>query len=166
MVIWHSSQKGHSKAKRRIGINFIFSISQNIYLFRADGTTLFLIPFLFILGAIQLAKHVFGAARVAATSSTGKLDLLKSLGADLAIDYTKENFEDLPEKYDVVYDAVGMSLSLWVILTKQKASFHCLNIKQLLSPFLLSLHAFVWTNILPSFPYIFICFKLKYLFIV
>ncbi|KAE9454617.1 hypothetical protein C3L33_13488, partial [Rhododendron williamsianum] len=53
---------------------------------------------------IQLAKHVFGASRVAATSSTGKLELLKSLGADLAIDYTKENFEDLPDKYDVVYD--------------------------------------------------------------
>jgi len=45
---------------------------------------------------------------VAATSSTGKLDLLRNLGADLAIDYTKENFEDLPEKFDVVYDAVGM----------------------------------------------------------
>ncbi|KAL6969456.1 2-methylene-furan-3-one reductase [Sarracenia purpurea var. burkii] len=58
---------------------------------------------------IQLAKHVFGASRVAATSSTGKLDLLKSLGADLAIDYTKENFEDLQEKFDVVYDAVGQS---------------------------------------------------------
>ncbi|KAL4337475.1 hypothetical protein S245_040236, partial [Arachis hypogaea] len=29
------------------------------------------------------------------------------LGADLAIDYTKENFEDLPEKFDVVYDATG-----------------------------------------------------------
>ncbi|CAL5396132.1 unnamed protein product [Camellia sinensis] len=56
---------------------------------------------------IQLAKHVFGASRVAATSSTGKLELLKSLGADLAIDYTKENFEDLPEKFDVVYDTVG-----------------------------------------------------------
>ncbi|KAJ4757012.1 Zinc-binding dehydrogenase family oxidoreductase [Rhynchospora pubera] len=56
---------------------------------------------------IQLAKNVFGASRVAATSSTGKLELLKSLGADLAIDYTKENFEDLPEKFDVVYDAVG-----------------------------------------------------------
>ncbi|KAI6700678.1 hypothetical protein NL676_015002 [Syzygium grande] len=55
---------------------------------------------------IQLAKQVFGASRVAATFSTGKLDLLKSLGADLAIDYTKENFEDLPEKFDVVYDAV------------------------------------------------------------
>ncbi|CAB4295000.1 unnamed protein product [Prunus armeniaca] len=56
---------------------------------------------------IQLAKHVFGASRVAATSSTGKLELLKSLGADLAIDYTKENFEELPEKFDVVYDAIG-----------------------------------------------------------
>nr|ABK96279.1 unknown [Populus trichocarpa x Populus deltoides] len=56
---------------------------------------------------IQLAKHVFGASRIAATSSTGKLELLKSLGADLAIDYTKENFEDLPEKFDVVYDAIG-----------------------------------------------------------
>lgn len=55
----------------------------------------------------QLAKHVFGASRVAATASTGKLDLLKSLGADLAIDYTKENFEELPEKFDVVYDTVG-----------------------------------------------------------
>lgn len=58
----------------------------------------------------QLAKHVFGASRVAATSSTGKLELLKSLGADLAIDYTKENFEELTEKFDVVYDAIGKIL--------------------------------------------------------
>ncbi|KAG5534937.1 hypothetical protein RHGRI_022897 [Rhododendron griersonianum] len=57
--------------------------------------------------AIQLAKHVFGASRVAATCSTGKLEFLKSLGVDLAIDYTKENFEDLPEKFDVVFDGVG-----------------------------------------------------------
>ncbi len=56
---------------------------------------------------IQLAKHVFGASRVAATSSTGKLEFLKSLGTDLAIDYTRENFEDLPEKFDVVFDNVG-----------------------------------------------------------
>ncbi|XP_050103936.1 2-methylene-furan-3-one reductase-like isoform X2 [Malus sylvestris] len=58
---------------------------------------------------IQLAKHMFGASKVAATASTKKLDPLRSLGADLAIDYTKENFEDLPEKFDVVYDAVGQS---------------------------------------------------------
>ncbi|XVF02457.1 hypothetical protein REPUB_Repub04eG0176900 [Reevesia pubescens] len=56
---------------------------------------------------IQLAKQVFGASRVAATSSTGKLELLKSLGVDLAIDYTNDSFENLPEKFDVVYDAIG-----------------------------------------------------------
>ncbi|GLT43445.1 hypothetical protein SLA2020_173920 [Shorea laevis] len=58
---------------------------------------------------IQLAKNVFGASKVAATSSTGKLDLLKKLGTDLAIDYTKENYEDLPEKFDVAYDTVRES---------------------------------------------------------
>ncbi|RDX69010.1 2-methylene-furan-3-one reductase [Mucuna pruriens] len=58
---------------------------------------------------IQLAKHVFGASKVAATASTAKLDFLRNLGADLPIDYTKENFEDLAEKFDVVYDTVGQS---------------------------------------------------------
>lgn len=32
---------------------------------------------------------------------------MRNLGVDLPIDYTKENFEDLPEKFDVIYDAVG-----------------------------------------------------------
>ncbi|KAG7016186.1 2-methylene-furan-3-one reductase [Cucurbita argyrosperma subsp. argyrosperma] len=58
---------------------------------------------------IQLAKNVFGASKIAATASTSKQDLLRSLGADQPIDYTKENFEDLPEKFDVVYDAVGQA---------------------------------------------------------
>lgn len=56
---------------------------------------------------IQLARKVFGASTIAATSSTGKLEFLKSLGTDIAIDYTKQNFEELPEKYDVIYDTVG-----------------------------------------------------------
>ncbi|XP_020981564.2 2-methylene-furan-3-one reductase-like [Arachis duranensis] len=56
---------------------------------------------------VQVAKHVFGASVVAATASTGKLELLKKLGVDMPIDYTKQNFEDLPGKFDVVYDAVG-----------------------------------------------------------
>lgn len=60
----------------------------------------------------QLAKNVFGASKIAATASTSKQDLLRSLGADQPIDYTKENFEDLPEKFDVVYDAVGNVLDL------------------------------------------------------
>ncbi|TKY69254.1 2-methylene-furan-3-one reductase [Spatholobus suberectus] len=58
---------------------------------------------------IQIAKHVFGASKIAATASTGKLELLRNLGADLPIDYTKDSFEESPEKFDVVYDAVGQS---------------------------------------------------------
>ncbi|GAB2279662.1 hypothetical protein Dimus_014307 [Dionaea muscipula] len=56
---------------------------------------------------VQLAKQVFGASKIAATSSTRKLEFLKSLGVDLPIDYTKVKYEYLPEKFDVVYDAVG-----------------------------------------------------------
>ncbi|XP_031117319.1 2-methylene-furan-3-one reductase-like [Ipomoea triloba] len=56
---------------------------------------------------IQVAKHVFGASEIAATSSAKKIELLKRLGADQVIDYTKENVEDLPQKFDVVYDTVG-----------------------------------------------------------
>jgi 2-methylene-furan-3-one reductase len=59
---------------------------------------------------LKLAKQVYGASMVAATAGTAKLQLLKSLGADVAIDYTKENFEDLPDKYDVVFDAVGKKI--------------------------------------------------------
>ena len=61
----------------------------------------------FLMMQMKLAKQVFGASKVAATASTPKLELLKSLGADVAIDYTKENFEDMSDKYDVVFDAVG-----------------------------------------------------------
>ncbi|KAF7819592.1 2-methylene-furan-3-one reductase-like [Senna tora] len=56
---------------------------------------------------IQLAKHVFGGTKIAATCSTGKLELLRNLGAHLPIDYTKEKIENYPEKFDVVYDAIG-----------------------------------------------------------
>ncbi|KAL9261198.1 2-methylene-furan-3-one reductase-like protein [Drosera capensis] len=56
---------------------------------------------------VQLAKQVFGASKVAATASTRKLVFLKSIGVDEPIDYTLVKYEDLPEKFDVVYDAVG-----------------------------------------------------------
>ncbi|BAU01023.1 2-methylene-furan-3-one reductase [Vigna angularis] len=59
--------------------------------------------------AIQLAKHVYKASKITATASTGKLELLREIGVDFPIDYTKYNFEDLPEKYDLVYDAVGQT---------------------------------------------------------
>ncbi|PSD77236.1 NADPH:quinone reductase, partial [Acinetobacter baumannii] len=59
--------------------------------------------------AIQLAKHVYGASKVVATTSTAKVGLVKSLGADLVVDYTKQSYEQVAEKFDFVFDTVGDS---------------------------------------------------------
>jgi NADPH:quinone reductase-like Zn-dependent oxidoreductase len=55
--------------------------------------------------AIQIAKAC--GAKVIATASTANQDLLKELGADVAIDYTKQKFEDVAKGVDVVLDSVG-----------------------------------------------------------
>jgi NADPH:quinone reductase-like Zn-dependent oxidoreductase len=57
--------------------------------------------------AIQLARY-FGA-EVTAVDSTGKLDMLRSLGADRVIDYTQEDFTKSGETYDVIFDVIGKS---------------------------------------------------------
>ena len=55
--------------------------------------------------AIQIAKA--RGARVIATASTANQNLLKQLGADVAIDYTKQKFEDVAQDVDFVLDTVG-----------------------------------------------------------
>jgi NADPH:quinone reductase-like Zn-dependent oxidoreductase len=55
--------------------------------------------------AVQLAKYY--GAHVTAVCAGKHMDLVRSLGADRVLDYQSEDFTRLPERFDVVFDAVG-----------------------------------------------------------
>ncbi|MGC9666864.1 NAD(P)-dependent alcohol dehydrogenase [Planosporangium sp. 12N6] len=55
--------------------------------------------------AIQLAKHL--GAHVTAVCSGGKADLVRALGADAVVDYTREDITDGTRRYDVILDVAG-----------------------------------------------------------
>ena len=66
--------------------------------------------------AIQLAKHL--GATVATTTSTGNVNLVRSLGADIVIDYKNEDFENVLSDFDVVLhslDKLTLEKSLRVL---------------------------------------------------
>ncbi len=55
--------------------------------------------------AVQIAKHY--GAEVTGVDSTKKLDMLRSIGADLVIDYTQEDFTKTGQHYDLILDVVA-----------------------------------------------------------
>ncbi len=75
--------------------------------------------------AVQLAKYY--GAEVTGVDSTGKLDMLRSIGADHAIDYTREDFTENGEKYDVIFDTVGKSSHFRGIRSLKEKGFYLLG---------------------------------------
>jgi NADPH:quinone reductase-like Zn-dependent oxidoreductase len=57
--------------------------------------------------SVQLAKHY--GAEVTGVDSGGKMDMLRSIGADHVIDYTREDYTKNGQKYDVIMDTIGGS---------------------------------------------------------
>ena len=72
--------------------------------------------------AVQLAKHF--EAHVTGVCSTANLELIKSLGADKVIDYTKEDFTKSGETYDVIFDTVGKSPFSGSVKSLKKNGFY------------------------------------------
>ncbi len=84
--------------------------------------------------AVQLAKY-FGAA-VTGICSTRNLELVKNLGADKVLDYTREDFTQNGEAYDIIFDTVGKSPFLKCIRSLTKNGRYVRTVHLSLSPIL------------------------------
>ena len=90
---------------------------QNVLIYGAGGTVGTV--------AVQLAKS-FGA-EVTGVDSARKLDMLRSIGADKVIDYSKEDFTKSGETYDVIFDVVGKSSFSGCMRSLKKKGFYLLG---------------------------------------
>jgi len=72
--------------------------------------------------AVQLAKYF--EANVTGVCSTKNIALVKSIGADFVIDYTKQDFTQNDEKYDLIFDTIGKtSMKECMNLLKQRGKY-------------------------------------------
>jgi NADPH:quinone reductase-like Zn-dependent oxidoreductase len=68
---------------------------------------------------VQLIRQL--GAQVTGVCSTANLKLVETLGASAVIDYTREDFTRRPERYDVIFDAVGRRKSARALVDAQGA---------------------------------------------
>ncbi|MFX3637006.1 MAG: NAD(P)-dependent alcohol dehydrogenase [Candidatus Pristimantibacillus sp.] len=94
--------------------------------------------------AVQLAKS-FGA-KVTGVCSADNLELVRSLGADKVIDYTKEDFTQSGETYDIIFDTVGKSPFSGCVQSLKQKGFYLRAVHMELSPIVRGL----WTSMTSS----------------
>jgi NADPH:quinone reductase-like Zn-dependent oxidoreductase len=93
--------------------------------------------------AVQLAKYY--GAEVTGVCSTTNIEMVRSLGADQVIDYTKEDFTETGQTYDVIFDAVGKSSFSRCKSSLKKNGFYLVTL-----PKLSVLLQVLWTSLIGS----------------